>query len=143
MKSRALLLFVVLTTAVATSAGEESGIEIRRVEPMDFEILEEWQRITDERDILGVSATRVDDQKWKWRVFVAVAEFVREEPLESELWDRITVSLSTVKGVKSVVHEDREVWIIEGDVNGKVLVSSASSALDSLAPQLRKHMESL
>jgi hypothetical protein len=110
---------------------------------MDSEILEEWRRVTEDTDILGVSASKSADPKWKWRVSIAVAEFVRKEPLESRLVDRITESLKKVKGAKAVAHEDREVWLIEGDVDGKALVCSASSALDSLAPQLRKHMESL
>jgi hypothetical protein len=137
-----LLVFGAVIVLAARAAGK-TEIKVRKVEPADSGVLEQWERVTDEEEIFGVSASRTAQPKWKWQVFVAAAEFVREEPLESTLVERITSALKKVEGVKAVAHEDREVWIIEGDPSGEALVRAASTALDSLAPQLRKHMESL
>ena len=42
-----------------------------------------------------------------WNVVIWVAEFLREDPLETELRGRIASALGAVDGV---AEEDREVW---------------------------------
>ncbi len=138
-----VLLGIALLLVSKARASGADGIVVRQIEPLDSELLEEWERVTDDEDVLGVSAAKTNRPKWTWQVFIAVAEFVREEPLESTLVDRVTSVLGQVEGVKSVVREDREVWAIEGDAGGEGLVRAASTAVDSLAPRLREHMGSL
>jgi hypothetical protein len=111
-------------------------IEAKRIEPLDEEILEEWRRVTDEEHILGVNVTRMEGD-WPWHVAVSVAEFIREEPLQSKLHARITEALSQAPGVQGAEQEDREVWIVRGDVSGEALIRACGRALDSLAAELR------
>ena len=56
--------------------------DVRQVHPPDAD--EAWQRLTDEPDIRGVDAARIDEIGG-WQVTVSVAEFLREDPLEAEL----------------------------------------------------------
>ena len=125
--------------------GEEKKltIEIKKVTPEDSDILEEWVRVTSEEDLLGVDAARLKQAKWNWQVSISVAEFVRKEPLASALEDKITSALKGVKGVKMVAREDREVWLVQGEVGGEELVWNCSIALEKMAPELRKYMKSL
>ena len=53
---------------------------------------ESWERVTDEVDVRWVGADRIDFAGG-WNVTVAVMEFVREDPLESELRRRIAAAL--------------------------------------------------
>ena len=116
-------------------------IEVKRIEPIDNSILEEWTRVTDNEDVLGVSASKSADGDWQ--VFINVAEFIREEPLESKLYQRITESLTGIDGVVEVIHEDREVWLVRGDVTGEALVRSSSTALNELHEELATAVDSL
>ena len=113
-------------------------IEVERIEPADEEILEEWSRVTEDPDLLGVSAVRMDNGEWPWQVYVSVMEFIREEPLESELPAAIQAALAAVPGVREAAHEDRETWIIKGDVDGPSLVRAASAVVDLYSPRARK-----
>jgi hypothetical protein len=113
-------------------------IEVEQVEPEDDELLEEWVRVTDEQHILGVCAERSADSKWPWRVAIFVAEYIRAEPLQSKLHKAITAALNGVPGVTRVMQEDREVWVVQGDVAGESLVRACSKALDRLAAALRR-----
>ena len=72
-----------------------------------------------------------------WQVTVAVMEFVREDPLESELRRRIAAALRSVDGVETVDEEDREVWFITGRAAGRALVQAAGEVVDDLAEQSR------
>jgi hypothetical protein len=40
------------------------------------------------------------------------------------------------------VHEDREVWKLQGEPTGEELVRACALALDRLAPELRKQLKS-
>lgn len=115
-----------------------SDIEIERIEPEDEEIREEWGRVTEESDVLGVGAVRMDDAEWPWQVYVSVMEFVRDEPLQSDLEVALSAALAAVPGVREAAHEDREVWIIKGEVDGPSLVRAASLVVDRFAPRTRK-----
>jgi hypothetical protein len=110
----------------------------------DEENVEEWSRVTDEVDLFGVEAVRTESQgPWQWTVLVSAMEFVREEPLESQLRTAIEGALRTVTGVKKVQEEDREVWIIDGAPIGPSLVEAVAIAIDGYAAELRAFMTEL
>ncbi len=117
-----------------------ANVVIQQVEPDDYELAEEWVRVTDEKDIFGVCATRArDGGEWPWQVGIYVAEFIRKEPLQSQLHNAITDALSRVPGVTRAGQQDREVWAlqVQGEVSGEALVRAASAALERLSEQLR------
>ena len=150
MKMRVALTATALSCLLVVSCGREtprgnedmSEIAVKQVQPEDDEILEEWIRVTDDEDILGVSATRIAGE-WPWSVSVSVAEFIRTDPLESELQQSIKNALTGVPGVTAVAHEDREVWIVQGSPKGKDLVRACSVALDRLSGATRKAVDEL
>jgi hypothetical protein len=111
------------------------------IEKQEEDGLIEWVNLTNEPDILGVGASREGGDLY-WTVSVNVAEFIREDPLESEFRNVVVNALSSVKGVASVEEEDREVWLVEGDANGSELVHATVKALQVIYPQLKAHMES-
>lgn len=144
-----LVLIALLCILVAACSRETpseksimSNVAVKQIQPLDSSILEEWVRVTDDEDILGVSASRSDGE-WSWTVSIHAAEFIREEPLESELQESIEKALTSVSGVTAVAHEDREVWIIKGNPKGEDLVKSCSSALDNLSDAMRKAVSEL
>ena len=111
-------------------------VRVERVTPQDSEIEEEWLRITDEKDIFGMCATRSKHEQWPWRVSIYAAEYIRKEPLESKLASGITTALNAVPGVRKAVQEDREVWVIAGHVDGEALIQACAMALDGMAEEL-------
>jgi len=128
-----LLIYTFLTFLIGCQTMEES---INKTEEDGFV---EWIHQTEDADILGVSASQeVGDEEWS--VFISVAEFVREEPLEGKFRELMAKSLSEVEGVSSVEEEDREVWLVEGNANGKELVMASVKALKSIYPELKQYM---
>ena len=113
--------------------------EIRQIQPQDPEIQEEWLRETGEPGIRGVNVCRVDEIGG-WQVMVWVMEYVREDPLESELRERITTALRDVTGVTSAGEQDRETWFVTGAPSGKALVEAAARVVDDLAGRTRAHV---
>lgn len=106
--------------------------------------VQEWVRETDDDDVRGVGALQLADEgRWTWQVGVSVAEFLREEPLESEMRAAVDQAIRAVAGVTEVAEEDREVWILSGDPSGEELVRSVGEAVDRLAPRARRHIEEL
>lgn len=121
-------------------------IEIQPVPPgeLDEDCAEAWERLTDDEDFLGVSATLITlDEPPYWSVGVAVAEFLREDPLETELRQQVASALRAVPGVEHVWEEDREVWGVTGTPSGAALVQAAAGVVDGLADQARAHVDSL
>lgn len=98
------------------------------VPPEDDSLIEQWQRLTNDPELLGVDAGLGDDEVW--RVGVWAAEGIRAEPLESQLFDGVEWALRTVSGVTSVWHEDREQWVIEGTAPGRELITAVAAFLD-------------
>lgn len=104
---------------------------------------EAWVRDVDDPDIRGCGASRFDAGPWTWQVFVDLAEFVREEPLESEMRAGVDTALRSVPGVTEVAEEDREVWIVQGDPDGRSLVAAVGAFLDTIADRARAHLDEL
>jgi hypothetical protein len=118
--------------------------EITRLPDSEVDGDEGWERLTDELDIRGVGATRsADFGPFQWQVWVAVAEFLRSEPLQSELWDGVTTALAAVPGVTAVHHEDRETWVVIGNPTEEALTSAAAEVVDGLADRSRQHYSDL
>jgi hypothetical protein len=116
-------------------------MEPREATPDDPEIAEEWVRETSEPDVLDVGASRwVEPETWPWRVWVAAAEFVRNEPLESTLRKRMDEELRAVAGVIDVAEEDRGFWAVAGDPTGAGLARAAALVVDELATRVRKEL---
>jgi len=101
------------------------------------EFEEEWINITDEPEILGVDASRDIEDESSWTVYISVAEFIREEPLESILFSAISSALNGVECVERVEQEDREAWIVEGKVKAPSLIRACVIQLKELHPKLR------
>jgi hypothetical protein len=113
--------------------------EIRQIQPQDPQIQEEWLRETDEPGIRAVNVCRVDEIGG-WQVMVWVMEYVSEDPLESELRERITTALRNVTGVTSADEQDRETWFVAGAPSGKALVEATARVVDDLAERTRAHV---
>jgi hypothetical protein len=74
---------------------------------------ERWQRLTEDPDIRGVEVIQLKPNgPWQWSVTVSVMEFIREDPLETEIRDAMAAELRAVPGVRRVNEEDREVWVV-------------------------------
>jgi hypothetical protein len=103
-----------------------------------------WERRTDDPDIRGVGASLITvAESPYWSVGVAVAEFLRADPLETDLRQRMAAALRAVEGADGVWEEDREVWGVTGTPSGEALVQAAAGVVDRLAPQARAYIESL
>jgi hypothetical protein len=112
---------------------------VHRVQPSDPEIEEEWLRDTDEPEIRGVEAFR-NDASGGWLVGVRAMEFMRQDPLEGELRERIPQALRAVSGVVSAEEHDREKWFVTGTPSGKALAQAAARVVDDLADRTRAAM---
>jgi hypothetical protein len=100
--------------------------------------VKEWRRVTDDPDVLGVSASPDDvNVADGWQVWVNAMEFVREEPLEGELRRRIAGALLSVAGVEMAEELDREVWVVTGAPSGEALVGAVGAVVDDLADRIR------
>ncbi|MES9603523.1 MULTISPECIES: hypothetical protein [Actinomadura] len=106
--------------------------DVQQIQPLDSGIAEEWIRKTDEPDLRAVSASKLRVGPL-WHVSAWVMEFVRTDPLESELRRRIADALSAVDGVSSVEEEDREVWTVTGTPTGTALVEAVARVVDDMA----------
>jgi hypothetical protein len=113
----------------------------KQIKPFDESSAEEWVRDVPYNSPGGAGAVKGKDGGWA--VSVDAAEFVREEPLESEMRTCVREALLTVAGVTSVEEEDREVWRVEGTPTGPDLLTALGAALDTLEEKFRAHMESL
>jgi hypothetical protein len=120
--------------------------EIRRIPSAELDegAEESWERSVDDPDIRGVDAARIVlGELPYWQVGVAVAEFLRADPLDSELRQRMAAALRAVGGVEAVEEEDREVWLVTGTPSGEALVRAAAQVVDQLAARVRAYVDSL
>ena len=113
-----------------------TDVTIKQVDPSDDEILEEWVRSIED-EVLGAGCSRSEDEDWPWRVEVCVMEFIRPEPLQTELADAISAALRRVPGVRDAQHEDREAWVVAGSATGPDLLQAVAEVLDQFASKAR------
>jgi hypothetical protein len=100
-----------MIAAPSVLAVDEARVE--RVPDHHVDGVAEWVRRTDDDDVRGVDVVHTEDEgRWTWQVFVNVAGFLREEPLESEMRAAVAAAISSVAGVTEAAEEDREVWIL-------------------------------
>ena len=107
---------------------------------VDAEV-EAWERVVDDTDLRGMEAQRLDGDDWTWELFVSVAEFLREGPLEEELRRGVDAALRSVSGVTDVAEEDREVWLVRGEASGAALVQAVGVVVDGLAEGADEHLQ--
>lgn len=101
--------------------GDRRGQSVIEVRQVVFDGVDEaWVRVTGDWDVRGVEAGRIDFAGG-WNVTVSVMEFVREDPLESELRPRIAAALRSVGGVETAEEMDREVWFVTGTPSSDAL----------------------
>jgi hypothetical protein len=94
---------------------------------------ESWERVTDDPDIRCVTVGKITLGEFPyWSVGVAVAEFLRADPLESELRQQMAAALRAVDGAESVT----------GAVSGGALVRAAAGVVDRLADRARSYLAS-
>jgi hypothetical protein len=118
-----------------------SDVKVERIEPADKTILEEWSRVTEEPELLGVGALRSAHGEWTWQVHIPAMEFIRTEPLESEFEAAISAALAGVPVVSEAAHEDRETWVIKGNADGPSLVRAAAAVVDRFSSRIREDLE--
>lgn len=114
--------------------------EIRQVLPPGDG--EAWERLTDDPDVRGVEVARVDEAGG-WQVTVWVMEFLREDPLETEVRRRMAAALRAVGGVTSADEQDREIWLVTGTPSGEALARAAAQVVDEMADRARAHLQGL
>ena len=104
--------------------------DIEQVTPIDEEIEQEWVRNSDD-EFRSIGAHKPHD--YVWQVTIGLAEFLREEPLESEMRREMDRVLRAVSGVSNVIEGDREVWDVAGSPTGEDLVRAAAGVVDGIA----------
>jgi hypothetical protein len=112
--------------------------QIRQIEPEDDEIQEEW--IREAEPGRTVSANRVDEIGG-WQVAIWAMEYVRSDPLETELRQQVLAALRSVTGVSTAEEQDREQWFVTGSPSGRELVAAAARVVDGLADRIRPYAE--
>ena len=115
---------------------EEYGIEIKQVDQVDDGILAHWEATADNIDLFGIAAVNEDLPEYQWSVGVHSAEFICDEPLESKFRYRIAEAIRAVKGVNKLEEADREVWIVDGTLNGRELLEAIVKVLVELKPEI-------
>lgn len=114
--------------------------EIRQVLPTgDGEARE---RLTDDPDVRGVEVVRAGEAGG-WQVTVWVMEFLREDPLETEVRRRMAAALRAVGGATSAGEQNREIWLVTVTPSGEALARAAAQVVDEIADQARAHLPDL
>lgn len=137
------------TIGAMSDDGDDDEVPRPAPPPLGRGVEERWTRRTREPDVRSVSTIKRAGaewpwtKEWPWSVYIAAAEFAREEPLEGDLRRAVTTGLQSVPGVTKVVQEDREKWIVGGTPSGEALVKAAAAAVDGLADRIRAHIEAL
>jgi hypothetical protein len=119
--------------------------EVERLSPEedygpDFD--EAWGGVFGDSEVHTVHALR-GSETGEWLVEIWAAEFVREEPLVSTMFDRLRSALLAVPGVESINHVEREILHVNGSPSGEGLVRAAGGVIDLLADQINEVMNGL
>lgn len=136
---RKLSLVFCLFFLSATAYGNEMKIE--KVPTSHESVLEQWEVVTENPDIYGVSVAKQDMPEFAWNIYVVAAEFIRDEPLESKFRKEIESALLGVEGVKKVEEADREVWVVDGNPNGGKIVQAVLDVLIKLDGDISAYLE--
>jgi len=112
-----------------------------KIEKIDHDGIAQYVVQTKDPEILGVSAIPGEEAD-SWFVILTVAEFVRDEPLESKFRKLVDDTLNSINGVSLVEEADREVWYVEGDVSGDILVLSTVQSLNTIYNELKDYVHS-
>lgn len=115
---------------------DEYNIAIRQVEPADEGILAHWEATAENIDLFGLAAVNEDLPEYQWSVCVNAAEFICDEPLESKFRHSIAEAIRAVDGVNKLEEADREVWIVDGKLDGGALLEAISKVLIELEPEI-------
>ena len=118
---------------------EPELILVERNRNPDEEVLEEWSRACElvEKDLQTVGAVKWDQSPYPWSVDFGAAAFIREEPYAGILEGVLTRALKQLPGVKEVIREDTEKWMVDGDTTGEELVRVGSVAVDKFLLKYR------
>jgi hypothetical protein len=111
--------------------------DIQQITPSDEELEQEWVRFSED-EFRSVGASKPVD--YMWQVTLAIAEFLREEPLESEMRREMDRVLRAVPGVTDVTEGDREVWDVSGSPTGEDLVRAAVTVVDAIADRAHEQI---
>lgn len=120
---------------------DDLGIQILQIPPFDEAIREHWEVNAHDIDLFGFSALCEPAMQYPWSLCINVAEFVTQEPLESQFRERIGAAISAVAGVTAIEEADREVWVVAGDVAGEALVEAVLTVLLQMAPELNHALQ--
>jgi hypothetical protein len=114
-----------------------SDIEVHKCASEHDDLIERWVRVTDEEPLFGVAATHVLGDRSTWEVTISAARHVRGESLRSTLEQAILGHLTALPEVFDAFQEDREIWMVHGEVGADALIQACSTALEGLADMLR------
>jgi hypothetical protein len=125
--------------------------DIEHKEFPDEDVVKEVSRVTDDPDLLGVTALEWNEEDLagehgdspSWgQVSVTVVERL-SGPLEDELREEIAEALWDVPGVTDVCEgEEPDIWEIDGDPSGEELVKAAADVVDGLTERVRDYLRS-
>ena len=94
-----------------------------------------WSQFNDAEDVRRVHVSFHPDANWQWEISIPVAEFIRDEPLESDFRARVDRALR-ITGIADVAEEDRELWLARGPADGAAIARSVAAVLDAMAVEL-------
>ena len=94
-----------------------------------------WSQFTDADDVRRVHVSFHRDANWQWEIAIPIAEFIRDEPLESEFRARVERAIRS-SGVADVTEEDRELWLARGQADGAAIARSVGAVLDAMSVEL-------
>ena len=124
--------------AALTQDGAVPSDDVEKVTESDGST--SWGLFTEEEDVRSVWVSFRPDDGWPWQIDIPVAEFVREEPLETTFRTRVQDAIR-VEGITEVAEEDREVWLARGQADGEAIARAVGDVLDAMAPELEAAME--
>ncbi|WP_066257247.1 hypothetical protein [Hydrogenophaga flava] len=136
--------FVVLVTRLWRQASRQptfharipADIRIEQLDP-DDEIEESWSHTSAAQPLLRVTA-----QKWKegarfrWQVYAYLPTLVHDPVWSEQLGLRLHEALRKTCNVVEVGRDDVEVWVVDGEPEGRDLVANAGAALASCIPAI-------
>ena len=111
---------------------DPSSVHVAEVTFDDEEVLECWKRSCPdmERSMQSVSVIKSTDSSDCRSLMVSAGEFFPAEPESMELHNAIVSKLSLLPDVTDVLREDKEAWVVVGDLTCHELVQHASVAVD-------------